>query len=244
MGASPGVAVCGGVARRCVTEMSTTDREGRPPRVLLLYYTFSGQSLKVLEAAAEAFRDRGCEVHMAPIEFTDRRYAQRFARFPLRRVWPDMLSVLSAQKRADIGEIRTPDTVRDGEYDLICIGSPTWWQNVSMPMRSFLVSAEARTLLSGKPFAVFVVCRQYWLENLTAVRELAQEQGGRFVDEIHFTYPGDTVRSMLSLTSYLGSGVYREKYLGVRIPPTNVQPQQLDQAREFAAGLAHRLFGK
>jgi hypothetical protein len=49
---------------------------------------------------------------------------------------------------------------------------------------------------------------------------------------------------MLSLTSYLGSGVYREKYLGVRIPPTNVQPQQLDQAREFAAGLAHRLFGK
>jgi hypothetical protein len=89
-----------------------------------------------------------------------------------------------------------------------------------------------------------VVCRQYWLENLTAVRELAQEQGGRFVDEIHFTYPGDTLRSMLSLTSYLGSGVYREKYLGVRIPPTNVQPQQLDQAREFAAGLAHRLFGK
>ena len=49
---------------------------------------------------------------------------------------------------------------------------------------------------------------------------------------------------MLSLTSYLGSGVYREKYLGVRIPPTNVQPQQLDQAREFAAGLADRVFGK
>ena len=155
-----------------------------------------------------------------------------------------MLSVLSAQKRADIGEIRIPDTVRDGEYDLICIGSPTWWQTVSMPLRSFLMSAEARTLLSGKPFAVFVVCRQYWLENLTAVRELAEEQGGRFLDEIHFTYPGDPVRSMLSLTSYLGSGVYREKYLGVRLPPTNVQPQQLDQAREFAAGLADRLFGK
>lgn len=224
--------------------MSTPGRDDRPPRILLLYYTFSGQSRKVLEAAGDAFRERGCDVHMAPIEFTDRRYAQRFSSFPLRRVWPDMLTVLAAQKRGDIGEIRTPDTVRDGEYDLICIGSPTWWQTVSMPLRSFLVSGEARTLLSGKPFAVFVVCRQYWLENLTAVRELAQEQGGRFVDEIHFTYPGDPIRSMLSLTSYLGSGKHREKYLGVRIPPTNIQPQQLDQAREFAARLASRLFGK
>ena len=227
-----------------VTDVTGEGRNGNPPRVLLLYYTYTGQSLKVLEAAGEVFRERGCDVDMAPIQFTDRRYAERFSRFPLRRVWPDMLSVLTAQKRGDIGEIRTPDTVRDGDYDLICIGSPTWWQTVSMPMRSFLMSSEARTLLSGKPFAVFVVCRQYWLENLTAVRELAQEQGGKFVDEIHFTYPGDSVRSMLSLTSYLGSGKYRDKYLGVRLPPTNIQPEQIEQTRKFAASLVDRLFAK
>jgi len=152
--------------------------------------------------------------------------------------------VLPAQKRGDTGEIRTPDTVRNGDYDLICIGSPTWWQTASMPIRSFLKSNEARKLLEGKPFAVFVVCRQYWVENLTAVRELAEQQGGKFVDEVHFTYPGDTLRSMLSLTSYLGSGKYREKYLGLRIPRTNVQPEQLEQTQKFAAGLAGRLFGK
>ena len=123
----------------------------------------------------------------------------------MRHVWPDMLSVLPAQKRRATGEIRTPDTVRNGDYDLICIGSPTWWQTVSMPMRSFLKSDEARKLLAGKPFAVFVVCRQYWRENLMAVRELAEKQGGRYVDGIHFTYPGDQLRSMLSLTSYLGA---------------------------------------
>lgn len=227
-----------------MTDVTSDERgEGRP-RVLLLYYTYTGQSLKVLEAAGEVFAQRGCEVHRAPIEFTDPRYAQRFSRFPMRRVWPDMLSVLSAQKRGDLGEIRTPDAVRDTDYDLICIGSPTWWQTVSMPMRSFLQSGEAGKLLSGKPFAVFVVCRQYWLENLTAVRELTERQGGRFVDEIHFTYPGETLRSMLSLTSYLGTGRYRKRYLGLRIPSTNVQPEQLEQTRTFAAALADRLFGK
>jgi menaquinone-dependent protoporphyrinogen IX oxidase len=227
--------------------MADITKEGRGerlPRVLLLYYTYTGQSLRVLEAAGEVFRERGCEVQNAAIQFTDQRYAERFSRFPMRRVWPDMLSVLPAQKRGATGDIRTPDTVRNGDYDLICIGSPSWWQTVSMPMRSFLRSDEARKLLADKSFAVFVVCRQYWKENLTAVRELAEQQGGRYVDEIHFTYPGDPLRSMLSLTSYLGSGEYRDRYLGVRIPSTNVQPEQLEQTRKFAATLADRLFNK
>jgi menaquinone-dependent protoporphyrinogen IX oxidase len=227
-----------------MTDITNEGRGERPPRVLLLYYTYTGQSLKVLEAAGEVFRERGCEVQKAQIEFTDQRYAERFSRFPMRRVWPDMLSVLPAQKRGATGEIRTPDTVRNGDYDLICIGSPTWWQTVSMPMRSFLKSEEARKLLADTPFAVFVVCRQYWKENFTAVRQLAEQQGGRYVDGIHFTYPGDPLRSMLSLTSYLGSGEYRERYLGIRIPSTNVQPEQLEQTREFAAALADRLFVK
>ena len=217
---------------------------GRSPKVLLLYYSSTGQSQKVLEAAGEVFRERGCEVHHAQIELTDERYAERFSRFPMRRVWPDMLSVLQAQKRGEIAEIRTPDTVRDNDYDLICIGSPTWWETASLPMRSFLESDEAQKLLQDKRFAVFVVCRQYWQENLMTVRELAEAQGGRYVDEIHFTYPGDTVRSMLSLTSYLGSGEYRQKYLGVRIPTTNVQPEQLEDTRKFAATLVDRLSGE
>jgi menaquinone-dependent protoporphyrinogen IX oxidase len=227
-----------------MTDPTSAGGGERPPRVLLLYYSYTGQSQKVLEAAGEVFRDRGCEVAEAPIGFTDQRYAEKFSRFPMRRVWPDMLSVLGAQKRGETGEIQTPDTVRDGDYDLILIGSPTWWDNVSMPLRSFLKSDEARKVLAGKPFAVFVVCRQFWRENLEAVRELAEEQGGRYVDEIHFTYPGDNLRSMLALTSYLGSGEYRQKYLGLRIPPTNVQPEQLEQTRTFAARLADRLYAK
>ena len=92
-----------------MTDMTSEDRSEGAPRVLLLYYTYTGQSLKVLEAAGEVFRERGCEVHKAEIEFTDQRYAERFSRFPMRRVWPDMLSVLPAQKRGATGEIRTPD---------------------------------------------------------------------------------------------------------------------------------------
>jgi len=49
------------------------------------------------------------------------------------------------------------------------------------------------------------------------------------------------VRSLLSLLSYLGSGEYRERYLGIKIPPTNLQEHHLEEARKFAGGLASRL---
>lgn len=207
----------------------------------MLYYSYTGQAKKVLEAAGEVFRDRGWEVSSAPIEFTDPRYAERFSRFPMTHVWREFFGMLPPQTRRATGEIRTPDEVRRGDYDLICIGSPTWWRDVSMPLRSFLKSPEAPALLDGKHFAVFAVCRRYWRENLKAVRKLAEKAGGRYLGAIHFGYPGDQVRSMLSLTSYLGSGQYREKYLGIAIPPTNISAAQLDESRRFAAELADRV---
>lgn len=223
-----------------MTEKASTSR----PRILLVFYSYSGQSLKVLEAAGEIFRERGYDVHTAEIAFTDRRYAELFSRFPMRRVWIDFLRVLPAQTRRATGEVRTPDEVRNGRYDLICIGSPTWWRTTSMPMRSFLVSDEARALFDGTPFAVFVACRRYWRENLAATRKLAEKQGGRYADEIHFTYPGNQIRSMLALTSYLATGRYRDRYLGVRIPRTNISADQLVAARGFAESLSDRVFGK
>jgi menaquinone-dependent protoporphyrinogen IX oxidase len=213
------------------------------PRVLLLYYTYTGQSLKVLETAGEVLRKRGCEVTKAAIEYSDKRWADGFTRFPMGNAWFGCLRMLPAQLRRATGEIRIPDEARNGDYDLICIGSGTWWLTTNMPMRSFLKSSDAGRLLSGKPFAAFVVCRRYWKNNLKTVRKLGNGQGGNYVDGIHFNYPGGQVSSLLSLISYLGSGQYRDRYLGLRIPKTNLQPGQLDEARTFTETLADRVFG-
>jgi hypothetical protein len=73
------------------------------------------------------------------------------------------------------------------------------------------------------------------------VRTLGTKQGGRFVDATHFSYQGCQVRSLLSLVSYLGTGEYRDRYLGVEIPPTSIQGHHLDDGRSFANELADRL---
>ena len=104
-----------------------------------------------------------------------------------------------------------------------------------MPLRTFLKSGDAKKPLSDKPLRLRRLPAVLAGE-LTAVRELAQQQGGWFVDEIHFTYPGDLVRSMLP-TSHLGTGRTAPgtwAVLGSRRP---TQPGQLEKVK-FAAGLA------
>ena len=145
--------------------------------------------------------------------------------------------------RAATGEIRIPDEASDGDYDLVVIGSPTWWMRTSVPVRSYLKSAAAGRILKGKRFAGFVVCRRYWGFNLKTVKKLGTERGGEYVDGTHWSFAGGQVKSLLSLLSYLGKGENRERYLGVKIPVTNLQAGDLEAARTFADGLADRLVG-
>jgi hypothetical protein len=208
-----------------------------------VYYTYTQQNRKVAEAMAEVFAQRGCEVTQAAIEFTDPRYAERFSRFPLRHRYLDNFGVLPAQMRRATGEIRIPEEARAGGYDLICIGSATWWLTTCMPIRSFLKSDSTHGLMDGKPFASFAVCRRYWRSNLKTVKKLGTRQGGTYVDSVHFAAAGGQVRSLMSLISYLGTGENRERSLGIKIPAANLQPDYVEVAHGFANGLADGIRG-
>src|SRR3954453_8823555 len=188
---------------------------------------------------ADVFTDQGCEVQQATIALTDRRYAGRFDRFPL--PFGKLVGMLPAQARHAVGDIEVPDVVSDGEYDLVCIGSPTWWLTACLPIRSFLTSPEAGPLLAGRRFTAFVVCRRYWRGSMRTVRKLGTSHGGSYVDGVHFTFAGGQVRSRVAPVSSLRRGRMRDRLLGVKIPPTNRAPEQIVAARLFAEALAAEL---
>jgi hypothetical protein len=116
--------------------------------------------------------------------------------------------------------------------------------STNVPIKAFLESDTAGKVLRGTKITGAVPCRRYWKHNLKTVRRLGTKRGGAWIDGIHFRYQGGQVRSLLSLISYLGSGEYRARYAGVKIPPTNLQGDQLDGARAFAGQLADQLDAK
>lgn len=211
------------------------------PRVLLVYYTFSKQTERVADVIAATLEDRGADVIRARIELTDKRWAKRFDKIPMRFPMLKIVGMLPAQMRQATGEIAIPADAQDGEYDLVVIGSPTWWFRVSLPIRSYLKSPAARKVLNGKPFAGFSTSRRYWHYNVGNIRRFGEADGGRWIAETHFVAKGNQVQSMLAWLSFMSGFTYFNKAL--RLPPTNLQPGFEAQARKFAGSLAEKALG-
>ena len=206
--------------------------------VLVAYFSYTNQTKKVLDTMAGVLRDRNCEITFAQIELTDRRYEKRFESFPLKKPYREMFGMIPAELRDKPVEIAIPDSVTERPYDLVIVGAPTWWLSTDVAMRTFMESKEAEKAMKDKPFATVICCRRYWKHNFKTLQRKGKAIGGRFVDGIYFRYQGGQVRSLASLLSYLGSGEYRKRYLGVKIPPTNIQDYHLKEARTFADKLA------
>ena len=145
--------------------------------------------------------------------------------------------ILPAQLRHKTGEIRVPPEAQDGDYDLVVLASPTWWFQTSMPIRSYLESPGAKTVLNGKPFACASISRRYFSINLGQQRKLGEKNGGRFVDKTHFVVAGGQVKSMLSWLGYMKHGEPQAHVVGMKMPPPNLQPDYEEQARSFVDGL-------
>jgi flavodoxin len=212
--------------------------------VLLVYFTLSKQTGRVAEAMARALEARGCDVTKALIEFTDQRWVPKLSQFPMKHPMPQIGSILMAQLRHKTGEIRIPPEAQTGDYDLVVLASPTWWFQTSMPIRSYLESPDAKTVLSGKPFACASVSRRYYSINLGQLKKLGEKNGGRLIDKTHFVVAGGQVKSMLSWLGYMKHGEPQERVFGLKMPPPNLKPDFEEQARSFADAVLDRVAGQ
>ena len=217
--------------------MSTETR----PRVLIVYYSLTHQSARVAEAMANALTARECDVTKALIEFTDQRYVPKLSEFPMKRPFPQIVSILPAQLRHKTGEIRIPAEAEAGNYDLVLLASPTWWFQTSMPIRSYLKSLAAKTVLTDKPFACASISRRYFSINLRQMKKLGEEDGGRAIDKTHFVVAGGQVKSMLSWLGYMKHGEPQKRVFGLTMPPPNLKPDFEDQARSFVDGIVDQI---
>jgi menaquinone-dependent protoporphyrinogen IX oxidase len=212
------------------------------PRVLIVYHTYTKQTGRVTDAIGEELEARGYEVTKAMIEFTDQRYVPKlFSQFPLKHPISQVSTMLTSQLRHKTGEIRVPAQAQEGDYDLVLIASPTWWIQLSMPIRSYLESPAAKVILDGKPFATVSISRRYYGYNLRQQRRLAEKNGGQFTDQTHFVAAGGQVKSMMSWLGYMKHGEPQVRVLGLKMPPPNLRPDYEQQAKAFADRLVNKV---
>jgi flavodoxin len=209
-------------------------------RALFVYYSFTQNTRRVARMMAETLRVRGYEVTEAAIEFTDPRYGPRFSKLPMS--WPiaNIVGMLPAQLRKKTGRIAIPSSAAQSGYDLVIIGSPTWWLTTCMPVRSYLHDPAAARTLAGTPFAAFSTSRRYYKQNLGTIRELGTRNGGMFLDSTHFVSDGNQVMSMWSWLVFMRHNVERRRWFGIAMPKPNLKIAFEQQAERFINRVADK----
>jgi len=184
-------------------------------KALLIYYTFTGETKRVIDLTNDELAAAGFEVTTARIDFADPELRLRRPASPgtIKR-WCD-----AAESGERFPLAIEPASALSGQYDLICIFTSTWQHHPCVPIRSLLAMPEMKAVLNGKPFAVYVVCRRLWENNLDIVRREAEQCGGRFIGSEHFDHFGSNVGSLIRTITYaITSGDKVARLFGMRLP--------------------------
>ncbi len=119
-----------------MTQTVATAAEGRPQKVLIVYYSSSGNTKVVAEKL-------------------QKKTAGDMHRLETVRTYPAGHKALVDEAKRELEENDLPElkgTLPDlSSYDLILVGGPVWWYTVSTPVMHFLQQAD----FAGKKVAAF-----------------------------------------------------------------------------------------
>lgn len=207
-------------------------------RALLVYYSFTDQARIAAELAASELRAQAIEPVLVRIDFADA--AQRLQRplpFKEQVRWGNL-----AEQRQTMSMVFDPPGALDARYELVLIFSNTWKFHPSVPVQSFLATPQAAAVLRDTPFAVIVVCRGFWKQNLRLVREAAEKLGGLYLAGAGFGFSGSWLSSTAQSILYVATtGASARRWGLLALPPFGLSPKAQMKLRQFTQSTISKL---
>jgi hypothetical protein len=200
------------------------------PKVLLLYYSFSGQTGSLAYRLSGGLASCGVNVVM------ERLRPREPLRFPIGSVLRTLGRMISTflRRRVDIALL---PLVCFESYDLIILAGPTWSYNPSGPILRML-DRDGNKLFAGRRVLPFISCRRYWRAHLYYLKRRLTDCGATAVSRIVFAHP--TPEPFLSMGVFLKlAGFNPEKWPLMRkwYPKYGHSPQQLQEAERLGERL-------
>ena len=151
------------------------------PKVLFLYFSYSGQTGVLVNRLATGLKEQGVEVFFEKLKPT------RHLRFPVGGIFRTIAMMLTTFCRIRV-PIKTLSLKCDQEYDLIVLAGPTWSYNPSGPVLFFLDN-YGKEVLGGREVLPLISCRGYWRMHWRGLKKRLRKCGANFSNLIAFTHP-------------------------------------------------------
>lgn len=186
-------------------------------RLLVLHYSLTGQADLASQIAVREAERSGWDVTARSIVFApDERHPLRPFRVSDAAFWTK-----AAQKGTIFRVQLDRDIPEEERFDGALIFSNTWGDCPAAPVRSFLSGTQAKTLLSGVPCGLFIVCRRLWLKNASASQHLIEDLGGRVIETVPLLHPGSQIGSLVQTVTHMfrSGSTGLSSIFGIPLPP-------------------------
>ena len=198
-------------------------------RVLVVYYTQSGQLKEIIDSVLSPLMEVTIDflpidtAEPFPFPWTDEAF---FGAFP--------------ESYLQIPQPLKPFEFVHTDYDLVILGYQVWYLSPSIPFNSFLQSEAGKQLLQGKPVITVSGTRNMWVMAHQKVKKLLTECGAHLVGNIALTDRHHNHISVITIVQWLFSGDKNKRYLGV-FPKAGVADKDIQGASVYGTLIAPHL---
>jgi hypothetical protein len=201
-------------------------------RVLVLWFSQTGQLRAVLEPFVAALQEGGAQVSCEQLEPREQ-YPFPWPVWSFFDVFPE--SVLGIPAALEPLQIDT-----DARFDLVILAYQVWYLAPSPPVRAFLLSPW-RNVLRGTPVVSVCACRNMWYSAALELKRLVARAGGREVGRVSVIDDAPAIATFLTTPRWLLSG-RRDRLWGL-LPEAGISTARIAALRPLAERLAERLAG-
>lgn len=207
---------------------------GRAVRVLLLYYSFSGQASGLVHRLVGGLASRGVEVVM------ERLHPEVPLRFPIGSIPRTFKMMFTSLFRYRV-EIAPLPLVCFAPYDLIILAGPTWSYSPSGPVLR-LLDRDGRQLFAGRRVLPFISCRRYWRNHFSYLKRRLIACGAIVANRVVFTHPSpEPVLTLGVFLKLAGRNPEKSRFLGKWYHKYGHSQQQLQEAELVGVRLGEAL---
>jgi hypothetical protein len=198
-------------------------------KVLILYYSQSGQLKKVLDKIV-------LPLEQCPAVQCDYREIKPIDPYPYPWSFYDFFNVFPEAVCLDGCQVKTIDA--DDDYDLIILGYTVWFLSPSIPVTGFLQSDQGKRLCKNKPVITVIACRDMWLTAQEKMKALLADLDARLLDNAVLTDQGKSLYTFVTTPRWMLTG---KKDAFWFFPKAGVAEKEIQAADRFGKRLCSAL---
>jgi flavodoxin len=191
-------------------------------RILIVYYTQSGQLLSILQSLATPLIRAGHTLHFETIEPVEK-FPFPWSSYQFFNAFPEVFS----QKPQALKPISTKAT---NGYDLVILGYQPWFLTPSRPMSSFLQSEDGKKIISNNKVITVLGCRNMWLGAQEKVKRLLKDIQATLVGHVALIDRSPNLTSLITILRWMFTGDKKPFWF---FPAAGVSEQDVDHAQRF-----------